>query len=320
MITLVPIRLILIYEHYTYSEYRVGQTHYKVNNKEFKIDKSFANLSNYLSKLDIDYLDIFRITLNRGCKVCGEDIKYAFSRNTLRVYSSCSKQCKKELLKQKKANSLFMCSVCNNLILNKDKVLGTCGKEECINLHKKEKNKIIKDTHWTKSKDKDLIIEKRVKTRLDNDKKLNRKYTSWNKGFVGQYSEEYRKKISDGVLRNMSKEIYKKTKIEKIIETFLIEHNINYKYSFIFKSRQFDFLLIDYDLVIEVDGDYWHGNPKFFNEEKGNLTKNQILKRKDDLNKTKLLLDNNYKLLRFWECDIYNNFDNIKQEILKNIK
>jgi very-short-patch-repair endonuclease len=77
--------------------------------------------------------------------------------------------------------------------------------------------------------------------------------------------------------------------------------------------------LEDYNIIIEVDGDFWHGNPKFYNENKGNLRDHQILKRKDDKIKEMLLIDSDYNIIRFWEDDIYHNFDYVKTIILKKI-
>lgn len=76
----------------------------------------------------------------------------------------------------------------------------------------------------------------------------------------------------------------------------------------------FDFKIKGKNILIEVDGDYWHCNPnsKFsepiYETQKGNLIQDKI--------KEKWCLDNGYKLLRFWESDI-----NTKpEEIIKTLK
>lgn len=68
------------------------------------------------------------------------------------------------------------------------------------------------------------------------------------------------------------------------------------------------------NILIEVDGDYWHCNPnsKFsepiYETQKGNLIQDKI--------KEQWCIDNGYKLLRFWESDI-----NTKpEEIIKTLK
>lgn len=76
----------------------------------------------------------------------------------------------------------------------------------------------------------------------------------------------------------------------------------------------FDFKISGKKIMIEVDGDFWHCNPntKFSIPQYAAQKKNLI---QDDL-KEKWCLNNNVKLLRFWETDINNNPDKII-EILK---
>jgi very-short-patch-repair endonuclease len=76
----------------------------------------------------------------------------------------------------------------------------------------------------------------------------------------------------------------------------------------------FDFKIKGKNILIEVDGDYWHCNPNTkFNEpvyaaQKANLIQDKI--------KEQWCVDNEYKLLRFWETDI-----NTKpEEIIKTLK
>jgi very-short-patch-repair endonuclease len=69
--------------------------------------------------------------------------------------------------------------------------------------------------------------------------------------------------------------------------------------------------LPDYRIIIETDGDYWHGRPgtKYEFEER------QILKQKDDRIKDIICKKWNNIILRFWENDINNNFDWIEKMI-----
>ncbi len=48
---------------------------------------------------------------------------------------------------------------------------------------------------------------------------------------------------------NSHKRIYRKTSIEKEVEKYLVENKIVYKYNFIIDRFQFDFLLIDYNIL-----------------------------------------------------------------------
>jgi len=127
---------------------------------------------------------------------------------------------------------------------------------------------------------------------------------------------------SIGVLRNGNKVKNKNTKIEKKIALLLIESGVKFETQYdIFyeknKFKSYDFYLKDLNLLIEADGDYWHGNPKKYNDLNllNEIQKNNKL---NDEFKNKLALDNHYNIIRFWECEI--NKKNFKYELFKQIK
>lgn len=95
---------------------------------------------------------------------------------------------------------------------------------------------------------------------------------------------------------------YKKTKPEIEFENFLIKNNIQYKYGFYLCGKIYDFLLIKKNLIVEIDGVYWHG--KGLSESKlNNVQKRNI---KNDLLKNSIAKENGYKLIRIWEDEIKN--------------
>lgn len=57
------------------------------------------------------------------------------------------------------------------------------------------------------------------------------------------------------------------------------------------------------NLLVEIDGDYWHGNPKFFNE----LNKYQKYVKENDLSKNIIAENFGYNIIRFWENDLKEN-------------
>lgn len=99
------------------------------------------------------------------------------------------------------------------------------------------------------------------------------------------------------------------------MEELLQEMNLNYKYSFIIEKRQYDFLLTDYNIIIECDGDYWHANPKFFPEPKDW----QIERQEIDREKNRIAEDSGYIILRFWEDDINNDLEYVQQKIASQV-
>lgn len=293
--------------------YTINQDIFIYDGKEFKIKQSLSNLSRYLRKNNKNLIDVFNV--DNTCKYCEKETHKFFTRNKLTVYNFCSVECQQ---KYKKENNIQYCPICGKNFLykkKKKKCYGTCGDENCIYEHKYNRNKNIKENHWTKQENSTKIQQKRIKTRLTNDKLLNREYIAWNKGKTNIYSKETIEKIRNATIKQMQEGKIKKTKIEEKIEKFLIQEKINYIYSYILNQRQYDFYLKDYKILIEADGDYWHGNPQIYEE----LTDRQILKQKDDKIKNRIAIENKFKIIRFWEYDIHNNFEKVKNKIIQSI-
>lgn len=110
------------------------------------------------------------------------------------------------------------------------------------------------------------------------------------------------------------------SKLEKTFENILELLEIDYQRFFFAKEIRayYDFYLPKYNIIIEVDGDFWHCNPNtIHNEPKYDSQKKNIER---DKVKNEWASQNNYKLLRFWENDINNNIKQVKQILLENIK
>jgi G:T-mismatch repair DNA endonuclease (very short patch repair protein) len=126
---------------------------------------------------------------------------------------------------------------------------------------------------------------------------LNKKRSDWLKNNPMQHKK---------MILNSLKRAYKKTSIEKEVEKYLIENEINFKYNFIDKY-QYDFLLKDLNIIIEVQGDYWHGNPLYYSNDNKlkQLNEVQLYKQKLDKEKYEYIKDR-YDIIYLWETDIKN--------------
>ncbi len=111
---------------------------------------------------------------------------------------------------------------------------------------------------------------------------------------------------------------YGQTYPEKVVETLLSELNIDYIKEVTFKSGRFrvDFLLQN-KTIIEVNGDYWHSNPKLYKYE--TFTDDQYKNYYNDMFKKDWFTLNGFNILYVWEYDIYNNFETVIKQLL-NIK
>ena len=153
----------------------------------------------------------------------------------------------------------------------------------------------------------------------------NRKLTENEKIKQSKAAKKYWNSLSDEDLKlrkdQLSKEwVIKRDKYkeidtipEKHVEKILIEEKIKYK-----KKKNIGYYNCDFvveNTIIEVQGDYWHGNPKLYNLE--NFDKIQLKNHYRDIRKKKYLTDKGYVLLYLWEFDIKNNIEKIRK-LLKN--
>jgi len=135
-------------------------------------------------------------------------------------------------------------------------------------------------------------------------------------------SEETREKMSNSAIKriiNTGK--VKRSMLEIRFETFLETLDIKYKHSYYVNTKNhhfiFDFYIPKYNILIEIDGDFWHCNPKTHTNP---VCKTQEINIKNDQIKSEWAQENGYKLLRFWEDDINNNIKQVKQILLENLK
>lgn len=114
---------------------------------------------------------------------------------------------------------------------------------------------------------------------------------------------------------------FKMNKFEKKFAKFLDDNDIEYKYNYftgLNSIYSYDFKINGINLLIELDGDYWHGGPGC--SKHCHFVEN-IIER--DRIKSIDTIANGYELIRIWESDYKKNEDlihnNIKERI-SNIK
>ena len=82
-----------------------------------------------------------------------------------------------------------------------------------------------------------------------------------------------------------------------------------------------DIVILKNKLVIFCDGNFWHANPEWLKRNnKTKLTKPQEINVQRDKLQNKILKENGWQVLRFWETDILNNVSLCVDEIEKNMK
>lgn len=139
------------------------------------------------------------------------------------------------------------------------------------------------------------------------------------KGFgIGRFhTQKTKDKMSNTAMKRIIKSNHKHTsKLEDYFCTLLESLSIKYTQFYYAKSIKgfYDIYLTNYNILIEVDGDFWHCNPKIYKN--GIICKTQLINKKRDEEKNDWAKDNGFKLLRFWEKDIKDNPSQVL-EILK---
>lgn len=132
----------------------------------------------------------------------------------------------------------------------------------------------------------------------------------WAERKFGELDHVRKKKMME---RNAEKLRNNMTAPEKKLVTMLEEMELNYESQRILGDFIYDFYLPEYKLLIEVDGDYYHGHPdKYALHELNNMQKRI---KKNDIEKSKLARGLKFGLLRFWERDINNEEEEVKNSI-----
>lgn len=108
------------------------------------------------------------------------------------------------------------------------------------------------------------------------------------------------------------------TNIELLMDEILKQIGINYTSQQPIRTICIaDFALLDKNIVIFVDGDYWHANPIRYCTKSLNKTQRRNVGRDKKVNN--VLKNLGWKVLRFWEHNIINNRKEIKDMIIKEI-
>ena len=155
-------------------------------------------------------------------------------------------------------------------------------------------------------------------------------------------SDEWKKKIglgNKGKIRSKdtkmkistarAKQVFPKkdTKIELITQSILEKNKINFKKHKNFKLRKSNHqadIVIEPNKVIEVNGDYWHFNPKKYDGNSIQKKRGKTIQAKEILKNDKYIIEGmkeyGYKVLVVWESELTDELENTTKKILKFAK
>lgn len=132
-------------------------------------------------------------------------------------------------------------------------------------------------------------------------------------------------------LKNLNKRTFNQSSYEIKILNILSQSPFSFKPQFIIrKSRlnfySYDFIIYDLNLLLEINGDYWHANPsKYKANDLIQYPGHQLLASevwKKDTDKKNLAISNGYNIIYIWSDDIsnINNLDDLLSFIYYHIE
>ena len=176
------------------------------------------------------------------------------------------------------------------------KYLSTPGNQE-------KRNKILKET-WAKPENRkklEKIIQIGLKATTSPEARANHKKAFQNPETKRMMSENAKKNLA-----NMLKNRVKYSKLNKFLKLKMNEEGLEPEKEYFIGYYYVDFCFIQKKVVVEADGDWWHVNPEFM-KERNLIELHPIQKKMVRLDKAKntYLKNHGWKVLRFWERDIY---------------
>lgn len=119
-------------------------------------------------------------------------------------------------------------------------------------------------------------------------------------------------RYKNGIKKKSNNNYKRKTQPERLVDSILSKLNLNYEFNSFLNGYYPDFL-IEGEAVIEVQGDYFHCNPRLYPNGPNETQIDFIVK---DYYKKCFYLGNNIPVLYIWEHDILNDTDSIEKEII----
>lgn len=289
---------------------------YELQNKKRPLVKTSANTSMWNEKQEDFVKNNYKIL---SCKEIGEKIDK--SQNDVRQKILSLGLCIKRTIKEKQysdwKNNEIQYLIDNYKTKTRKQLSCELNKTEniirakLIELELRKTKKKGNHESWSN-------VEDSIVANICNDNSID-------KNCKINFIKEKLQKRSDLAIRNrikylnLNKHISKLETIpEKKVKLILEKHSIKYKSQVRVSDTKFiiDFVVND-NIAIEVQGDYWHCNPKVYVD--GPKNKIQARKIDDDKRKKIILEKKGYIVIYVWEFDILNNLNEVETYILNLI-
>jgi G:T-mismatch repair DNA endonuclease (very short patch repair protein) len=109
-----------------------------------------------------------------------------------------------------------------------------------------------------------------------------------------------------------------RTKPEVLFSEILDSLSITYDWQYRIGRYVYDFHIQQENLLIEVNGTFWHADPRFYDH--SNLGKTQRRNVDRDMKKAMAALEKGFRLAYFWEYDICTDDNLVRKDLLAILK
>lgn len=206
-------------------------------------------------------------------------------------------------------------------------------KDHSIVVHRKHHDVVLTPENIDISND--LIYVKSTRKHTTPSTAFKRGQKDWSNGLTKETNKSVRtrgRNVSKSLIKYYNKNIKarqrvrecrlkqkfgkKETKLEIFFERILKKLKIQYdKQKAIERYCTPDFIINSKKIAIFCDGDYWHANPKFYHVLNVTQSHNILV----DKRQRKMLIKKGWKIIRFFENDIYNNTQLVINKLKKHV-
>lgn len=256
------------------------------------------------------------------CENCGKEVYKTKSQYNKAKHHFCSTKCQKEF-EHKERFEDRKCEICGELFHASKKSTQRFCSIECQGIWQTKQIGAL-NLKFARKEIKCEYCGEKYLVRNYKFKSSEHKFCS-NKCRQAWYAEvfsqdenwkEESKKRAVRILEN--RQLDTNTKPQQIINSILEDMGVSYINEKGFKYYAVDNYLDDYNLIIEVMGDFWHCHPLKYNKENMRDIHRKRIPR-DKAKHTYFKNNYNIEILYLWEDDIYNNLDVCKFLIDKYI-
>lgn len=142
-----------------------------------------------------------------------------------------------------------------------------------------------------------------------------RRGSTYSSVYGEEKAESIKEKLRQASPARMSKFTRQETGPERVVRTLLSDLCLRFDSQVGIGPYTVDFVLLDYPVVIQADGDYWHAHPDTYSDD--NLTVTQRKSRRLDASCNAFLSNRGYRVLRLWERDLHGDISACRTRILQ---